>query len=67
MKDRTMYCGKGDVFVTWGCCTPGTGWTVDPFGGVIKENRLFGRGAAVLQALYQYRNELSEKKSAIEE
>jgi acetylornithine deacetylase/succinyl-diaminopimelate desuccinylase family protein len=26
---------------------PGTGWTVDPYGGEVKDNSLFGRGAAV--------------------
>jgi acetylornithine deacetylase/succinyl-diaminopimelate desuccinylase-like protein len=36
---------------------PGTGWTVDPYGGVLKDGRLYGRGVAVSKsdfATYAY-------------
>ncbi|MCX7752110.1 MAG: M20/M25/M40 family metallo-hydrolase [Blastocatellia bacterium] len=29
---------------------PGTGWTVEPFGGLIRERKIFGRGAADAKA-----------------
>jgi succinyl-diaminopimelate desuccinylase len=29
---------------------PGSGWTVDPFGGVVKDGRIYGRGACDMKA-----------------
>jgi len=29
---------------------PGSGWTVDPFGGIVKDGRIYGRGACDMKA-----------------
>lgn len=42
--------GKGPVIALQAhgdVVPPGLGWSVDPYGGIIKDGRLYGRGAAV--------------------